>query len=211
MVTTARVRPIGSAPRKPRARRTRFARVRPVLRSLLRSLGWGLRRAGRALLAAPLAVRIVVFAIALVIVWSAVNWSVPGDPQAERAVLPGERRAHQGAGRDLAAATSRSSAGTRPPSITPELLAALAQVEGAGNPVARTYWRWRLTWNPFEVVPARVERGRHVPDHRRDVPARRSATASTTTCAIDDGPGTTDDRAGSTASTRACCRATRSS
>jgi hypothetical protein len=34
--------------------------------------------------------------------------------------------------------------------ITPELLAALAQVEGAGNPVARTYWRWRLTWNPLE-------------------------------------------------------------
>jgi hypothetical protein len=35
--------------------------------------------------------------------------------------------------------------------MTPELLAALAQVEGAGNPVARTYWRWRLTWNPFEM------------------------------------------------------------
>jgi Transglycosylase SLT domain len=35
--------------------------------------------------------------------------------------------------------------------ITPELLAALAQVEGRGNPVARTYWRWRLTWNPFEL------------------------------------------------------------
>jgi hypothetical protein len=35
--------------------------------------------------------------------------------------------------------------------ITPELLAALAQVEGAGNPVARTYWRWRLTHEPFEV------------------------------------------------------------
>jgi len=35
--------------------------------------------------------------------------------------------------------------------ITPELLAALAQVEGAGNPVARTYWRWRLTWRPFEI------------------------------------------------------------
>ncbi len=35
--------------------------------------------------------------------------------------------------------------------ITPELLAALAQVEGAGNPVARTYWRWRLAWNPFEL------------------------------------------------------------
>jgi len=28
------------------------------------------------------------------------------------------------------------------PVMTPELLAALAQVEGSGNPVARTYWRW---------------------------------------------------------------------
>jgi hypothetical protein len=27
----------------------------------------------------------------------------------------------------------------------------LAQVESAGNPVARTYWRWRLTWKPFEI------------------------------------------------------------
>jgi len=36
-------------------------------------------------------------------------------------------------------------------SITPELLAALAQVEGSGNPVARTYWRWRLTHEPFEI------------------------------------------------------------
>jgi hypothetical protein len=35
--------------------------------------------------------------------------------------------------------------------ITPELLAALAQIESAGNPVARTYWRWRLTWNPFAI------------------------------------------------------------
>jgi hypothetical protein len=36
-------------------------------------------------------------------------------------------------------------------SISAELLAALAQIEGAGNPVATTYWRWRLTWNPFAV------------------------------------------------------------
>ena len=35
--------------------------------------------------------------------------------------------------------------------ITPALLAALAQVESTGNPVARTYWRWQLTWNPFAV------------------------------------------------------------
>jgi hypothetical protein len=35
--------------------------------------------------------------------------------------------------------------------ITPELLAALAQVESSGNPMARTYWRWRVTDNPLEV------------------------------------------------------------
>ena len=36
--------------------------------------------------------------------------------------------------------------------MTPDLLAALAQVEGSGNPVARTYWRWSwTTTQPFEV------------------------------------------------------------
>lgn len=35
--------------------------------------------------------------------------------------------------------------------ITPDLLAALAQVEGSGNPIVRTYWRWSLTHKPFEV------------------------------------------------------------
>jgi len=36
-------------------------------------------------------------------------------------------------------------------SISPELLAALAQVESAGNPIARTYWRWGLISDPFAV------------------------------------------------------------
>jgi hypothetical protein len=35
--------------------------------------------------------------------------------------------------------------------ITPELLAALAQTESSGNPVARTYWRWQLALNPFSL------------------------------------------------------------
>jgi hypothetical protein len=35
--------------------------------------------------------------------------------------------------------------------MTADLLAALAQVEAAGNPVARTYWRWRMTTEPFNV------------------------------------------------------------
>jgi hypothetical protein len=35
--------------------------------------------------------------------------------------------------------------------VPPELLAALAQTEAAGNPIARTYWRWSWTLHPFEV------------------------------------------------------------
>ena len=35
--------------------------------------------------------------------------------------------------------------------ITPALLAALAQVEGSGNPVVRTYWRWAWRSKPFEL------------------------------------------------------------
>jgi hypothetical protein len=35
--------------------------------------------------------------------------------------------------------------------IRPELLAALAQVEGSGNPVVRTYWRWSWVLHPFEL------------------------------------------------------------
>jgi hypothetical protein len=35
--------------------------------------------------------------------------------------------------------------------ISPELLAALAQVEASGNPIARTYWHWQWSWNPLEV------------------------------------------------------------
>lgn len=35
--------------------------------------------------------------------------------------------------------------------IAPELLAALAQIESTGNPVARTYWRWRWSVNPLAI------------------------------------------------------------
>ncbi len=35
--------------------------------------------------------------------------------------------------------------------MTPELLAALAQIEGSGNPVVRTYWRWTFNAKPFDV------------------------------------------------------------
>jgi len=75
---------------------------------------------------------------------------LPRDPQAHRTVLPGERYVRQTppeTWRQYAPLFRRHSTAT----ITPELLAALAQVEASGDPVARTYWRWRMAWNPFEV------------------------------------------------------------
>ena len=35
--------------------------------------------------------------------------------------------------------------------VRPELLAALVQVETAGDPLARTYWRWQWSWNPLDL------------------------------------------------------------
>lgn len=35
--------------------------------------------------------------------------------------------------------------------VTAELLAALVQAESAGDPLARTYWRWRWRANPLEL------------------------------------------------------------
>jgi hypothetical protein len=35
--------------------------------------------------------------------------------------------------------------------VPADLLAAIAQVEGSGNPVARTYWRWSWTYHPLQI------------------------------------------------------------
>ena len=129
------------------ARRTRRRAVRKTSgRRRWRSA----RRVFLALLAAPLAIRVVVAMLAVLGLWSAVNWMYQVVRKPTELFFP------------------VSDALSKPPAetwrqyaplfrehatvvITPELLAALAQVEGAGNPVARTYWRWRLTWNPLAL------------------------------------------------------------
>jgi hypothetical protein len=103
-----------------------------------------------AILAAPLAVRILVGVVALVVVWSAVNWLYQVARKPTELLFPVSgtlAKAPPETWRQYGPLFRRHSTSV----ITPELLAALAQVEGAGNPVARTYWRWRLTWNPFEI------------------------------------------------------------
>ncbi|HEV3061003.1 MAG TPA: hypothetical protein VGY48_22335 [Vicinamibacterales bacterium] len=111
------------------------------------------RLAGRALVAlqvAPLAMRIALGTVLVVSVWAAVNWMVQVARKPAELFFP-----VSGSLVKPPAQTWRQYgllfAKYSTPVITPELLAALAQVEGSGNPVARTYWRWRLSWNPFEV------------------------------------------------------------
>jgi len=129
-------------PRRPRAHRARRASLRPVARHA--------RRVLLALLAAPLAVRILVGAIVVVVLWSAVNvaYHVIRKPTELFFPVSGTlAKSPPEAWRQYAPLFRRYSTAT----ITPELLAALAQVEGAGDPVARTYWRWQVAWNPLEV------------------------------------------------------------
>ena len=99
---------------------------------------------------APLAVRIAVGTVLLVVAWAAVNWIVQ--------VVRKPTEVFAGVSGSLAKVPAQTWQQYGPvfdehstAVITPELLAALAQVESSGNPVARTYWRWRFSWNPFEL------------------------------------------------------------
>ncbi len=100
--------------------------------------------------AAPTALRIVVIATAIVAVFSATNliYQVLHKPTELFAPVSGAfNKSPAETWRHYAPLFREYSTAA----ISPELLAALAQAEGAGNPVASTYWRWRLTWNPFAI------------------------------------------------------------
>jgi hypothetical protein len=102
------------------------------------------------LLAAPLLVRILVGAIVVLTLWSAVNWIYQVLRKPTELFFPVSgmlAKAPPETWRQYGSLFRAHSTAV----MAPELLAALAQVEGAGDPVARTYWRWRLTWNPLAV------------------------------------------------------------
>ena len=130
------------APRKTHTRKGRAHRS---------AAAWRLaRRAVLALRVAPLAVRIVAGTVLLVAAWAAVNGIVQVARKPTEVFFPvsdslGKPPAQTW--RQYGPLFAKHSTTV----ITPELLAALAQVEGSGNPMARTYWRWRPGWNPFEV------------------------------------------------------------
>jgi len=135
--------------RKPRSR-SRKTRIRQGWNALLRLSRRGARWLRRTLTAAPRAVRLVGLAALVVAAFALANlvYHVVRKPSELFVVVGGTLdkepsdtwRQYEPLFRTYSTST-----------ITPELLAALAQVESTGNPVARTYWRWQFAWNPFAV------------------------------------------------------------
>jgi len=108
------------------------------------------RRAVRALRALPLPSRVGLGAVALLTLWFVANALVQVARKPTELFFPVSGVLYK-----TPAETWRSYGpifhAHATATITPELLAALAQTEATGNPVARTYWRWRATPEPFEV------------------------------------------------------------
>src|SRR6266849_6228954 len=142
MAVVALSRIAGAPARTPRARRARRTYIPPLVRAG--------RRALLVFLAVPLVVRLLVGAILVVLMWSAVNWAYQVIRKPTELFFPVSStlsKTPSETWRQYAPLFREHSTTT----LSPELLAALAQVEGAGNPVARTYWRWQGSWNPFAV------------------------------------------------------------
>jgi hypothetical protein len=97
----------------------------------------------------PLTVQLLVVTVTLVVGWAAVNWLVQVARKPTELFVGSSALAKSPVQtwQEYGPLFDRHSTAV----IGPELLAALAQVESSGNPVARTYWRWRFSWNPFEL------------------------------------------------------------
>jgi hypothetical protein len=120
-----------------------------ALRVAVRRVSGRVRRVFRLYWATPVALRIVVTVTVIALVWAATNWVVQAWRKPAEMLFP--------VGQALAKAPAETWRGYGPlfrlhstPVISAELLAALAQIEGAGNPVARPQWTWRWSRNPFE-------------------------------------------------------------
>lgn len=125
--------------------RRRFAGSRRFVRSRWQECRTFFRALGKT---TP-AVRIVVSVALILVLWLAVNWMYHAFHKPTEVLFPLDNAFDKSPAKtwqEYGALFREHSTAV----IAPELLAALAQSEGAGNPVARTYWRWRLSWNPLE-------------------------------------------------------------
>ena len=117
--------------------------------SFLRVCWWPFRTIIRAVLASPPIVRTVGISTLLLLLFLAANWAYQTFHKPTEILFPLDQSLNKRpveTWRQYESLFRKHSTAT----ITPEFLAALAQVEGSGNPMARTYWRWQLTWNPLE-------------------------------------------------------------
>src|SRR5215467_5373162 len=134
-----------SAPARARSKTGRASSVRvAVARGYER-----LRAASRVFGALPAGARIALVLAVLIVAWAAANWMVQVWRKPSEMLFP--------VGQDLTQSPATTWREYGPlfrahstPVITAEMLAALAQVEGAGNPVATPQWTWRWSRNPFE-------------------------------------------------------------
>ena len=115
----------------------------------MRRIRPGFRRALRSFWTAPVAVRILAVAAALAVLWAAANWVVQTWRKPAGMLFPVGQALVRTPGetwREYGPLFRKHST----PVISPALLAALAQIEGAGNPAALPRWTWRWSRNPFE-------------------------------------------------------------
>lgn len=104
----------------------------------------------RALGGLPPSIRLCVAAVVCAGIWAAVNWGYQVARKPSELFFPVSDALHKTPAQtweSYAPLFRRHATDV----ISPELLAALAQVEGSGNPVARTYWRWALTSDLFGI------------------------------------------------------------
>jgi hypothetical protein len=104
----------------------------------------------RTLRSSPPAVQVIVCVAAFLTLWLGLNWIYQVVRKPSELFFPISSAFYRTPAQtwgEYASMFRRHSTQT----ISAELLAAFAQVEGSGNPVVRTYWRWSLTHEPFEV------------------------------------------------------------
>lgn len=122
---------------------------RRQFRGLRRRTGW-CRNPLRAVLGAPRTVQLAIGMFVVVALWAVVNWTYQALRKPTELLFPVSSalaKTPSETWQEYAPQFRRHATTV----ITPEFLAALAQIESGGNPLARTYWRWRPTWHPFEL------------------------------------------------------------
>jgi len=132
----------GARPRRRRTKRSKLAKLWPTATPR--------RRWMRHFRRAPGSVRVVTVLVIVAGVWLATNWVYQVIRKPSELFFPVSGtlfKTPTETWRSYSPIFRRHSTRT----ISPELLAALAQVEGAGNPIARTYWRWSWKLRPFEI------------------------------------------------------------